>query len=655
VSAQRARLMRGKIVKLTNVGGFDTIDRFVSYKIEEYRKQEKTMETLFDFMFSESDNILGEITDGYRIKKVTYGQMKAEILSAAPTLAARLSDVPQGSMVGLYMANSMDWIRVFWEILICGYRPLLMNMSLSDELLESILREHAVGAVISDGKCFSVPTVMAADAVIASPDKITPRPFGQEVLFMSSGTTEKIKLCAYTGENFFYQICDSANIIKQCPRMKQHYRGELKQLTLLPFYHVFGFIAVYLWFGFFSRTFVFLKDLNPATIQNTVKKHGVTHIFAVPMVWEKVYRAAHKQVRARGEKTYRKFNRAVKLSNALGAAGESFAKVALRQVRESLFGDSICFLISGGGALAPEVFEFYNGIGYHLANGYGMTEIGIASVEKSSKQAVLNTASVGAPFGYTEYRRDEQTGELLVKGRTRAAKIIQGETVRMTDYDEWFHTGDLVSIRKGRYYHEGRRDDLVIGLDGENLNPTLLEPLLKVPHCDAVCLIADQKGAPVLLASVQGCFSPARVHGIFDTLHSALSDAKLDRTITQIRVTSDALMAPTDIKISRHKVRKKYLAGQFHMIDRERVSEHIDAVISELENEVVKCFADALEREAGDIGANDHFFRDLNGTSLDYFMLLEILKNKYAVEITESAKEQLFTVRDFCEYIKTAK
>ena len=646
--------MRGYAVKLSNIGGFDSIDRFVTYKIEEYRKREKTLEVLFAFMFSEENNVMAEITDGYRIKKVTYGQFKADILAAAPTLAKQLSDVPLGSMVGLYLPNSMDWLRIFWAILACGYRPLLMNTSLSDDILEGILAEHAVGAVISGGKQFSVKTILAEEAVVPSSSPMEPRPFGDEVLFMSSGTTGKVKLCAYTGENFFYQICDSANIIEQCPRMKAHYKGELKQLTLLPFYHVFGFIAVYLWFGFFSRTFVFLKDLNPATIQNTVKKHEVTHIFAVPMVWDKVYRAATKQVRAKGEKTYKKFSRAIKLSNKLGALGEPFAKATLGEVRDGLFGDSIRFLISGGGALDSAVFEFYNGIGYHLANGYGMTEIGITSVEKSNKQAVLNTASVGAPFGYTEYRRDE-TGELLVKGRTRAARIVEGGDTRTTDYDEWFRTGDLVSIREGRYYHEGRMDDLVIGASGENLNPTLLEPLLKVPNCDAVCLISGQDREPVLLASVQGCFSQSRICEAFDALARALADAKLDRAITNVRVTSDALMEPTDIKISRHKVRKKYLAGQFRLIDRARVSEHIDAVISELEADVIAIFAEALERETDGIGADDHFFRDLGGTSLDYFTLLEIVKNKYAVEVTESAKEKLFSVRDFCEYIKTAK
>ena len=71
-------------MKLTNIGSFDNIDRFVSYKIEEYRKREKTLETLFEFMFSESDNIMAEISDGYRIKKVTYGQFKFGCAAGQP-------------------------------------------------------------------------------------------------------------------------------------------------------------------------------------------------------------------------------------------------------------------------------------------------------------------------------------------------------------------------------------------------------------------------------------------------------------------------------------------------------------------------------------------------------------------------------------------
>ncbi len=641
-------------MKLSNISGFDTLDHFVRDKIERYSKETKNLETLFKYMFSESENVMAETTDGYRIKRVTYGQFKERICKAAPTLAELLSGIEQGGLVGLYMSNSIEWIQVFWQILMCGYRPLLMNTRLSDEILEGILAEYKVPAVISDGKIFSVKTIMANDATCPATKEMEARTFGDEVVFMSSGTTEKVKLCAYNGENFFYQICDSANIVEQCPSIAKHYKGELKQLTLLPFYHVFGFIAVYLWFGFFSRTFVFPKDLQPVTIQNTVKKHEVTHIFAVPMVWDKVYRAATKQIRGKGEKTYKKYKRALHMANALGTMGKPFSKLFLREVREGLFGDSICFLISGGGALDTPAFEFYNGIGYHLANGYGMTEIGITSVEKSDKNKILNTASIGAPFGYTEYTCTEE-GELLVRGKTRAARIMEGDRVTLTNYEEWFYTKDLVSVRDGKYYHQGRMDDLIIGASGENLNPELIEPLLKVNKCSEVCLIADSEKEPILLASVQGCFSKEVINAVYEEIQLAITNANLDQAIRKVLLTTEPFMGANDFKVSRHKVRKNYLKGKIRLIDRERIGEYMDDILSELEREVAECFAAALDKEIEDVRPSDHFFQDLNGTSLDYFVLLENIKAKYAVEITESAKEHLFTVRDFCEYIKSLK
>ena len=287
-------------MKLTNIRGFSTLDEYVRTKLEEFSKEEKSFESLFDFMFSESDNVMAETSDGYRIKKVTYGEFKRKILSITPTVKDAIGNIPHGEMVGLYMTNSMEWLEIFWAILASGYTPLLMNTRLSDAVLEGILSDYSVKCVISDGKIFSVPTKTKDEVTVESHKDYERVPFGKEVIFMSSGTTDNVKLCAYTSENFFYQILDSGKIIRQCPKIKEHYEGELKHLVLLPFCHVFGFIAVYLWFGFFSRTFVFPKDLNPDTIQRTVKKHKVTHIFAVPMVWDAVYKAAIAKIKEIG-------------------------------------------------------------------------------------------------------------------------------------------------------------------------------------------------------------------------------------------------------------------------------------------------------------------------------------------------------------------
>ena len=146
--------------------------------------------------------------------------------------------------------------------------------------------------------------------------------------------------------------------------------------------------------------------------------YEVTHIFAVPLFWNKVYTEAVKRIKERGEKTYRKFRKGLKLSNALSGIpclARAFRKRFLKEIRDNLFGESICFMITGGGVVSSDVLGFFNGIGYHLSNGYGMSEIGIASVELSEDNRILNSCSVGQPMGSVEYRINEN-GELMIRG-----------------------------------------------------------------------------------------------------------------------------------------------------------------------------------------------------------------------------------------------
>lgn len=636
-------------MQLTNIRGFRTINEYVSWKIGKYGKCEKSFATLFEYMFSERDNIMAEISDGYRVKKLTYGDFSDNILLLAPALKDELSDVPVGSIVGIYMNNSMRWIEVFWSVLMCGYSPLLMNMRLTDDVLERIISDHSVRAVISDEKTFSCKTVKSDISPKADVEPID-RPWGQEVIFMSSGTTERVKLCAYTAENFYYQLCNSVDIITRCPSIVLHHEGEMKQLVALPFYHVFGFIAVYLWFGFFSRTFVFMRDMNPSTLLNTIKKHKVTHIFAVPLVWDKIRKQTVRNIRSRGDKTYSAFKRMLKLSSKLGPLGGVVAKRAFSEVRDGLFGDSVKFLISGGSHIKPKTLEFFNGIGYHLTNGYGMTEIGITSVDTSDNPKILNKGSIGAPFSEVEYAATE-SGELLVRTKAMASRIIQGDSIKAVNFDEWFNTRDLVSKNNGRYYIEGRVDDLIVSKSGENINPVLAEAKIKVGGCDAVCIFADESKSPVLIASVRACFTGERINELVTALTEAIRVAGLANEIKTLALTPDPLIENSEFKISRKRVAARYARGEFRIINRDNSEEHISNMVSELECEVRSCFATALEKQVEDISPSASFFLDLGGSSLDYFMLLNLLKSKFYISLPSNEDERLYTVRDFCQFI----
>ena len=633
-----------------HIGSFRSIDRFVEDKVTCFARDGYTFEALFSLMFRETENVLYERSEGYRIRKTTYGEAKAEILRKSAALRRELSDLDADSVVGLYMDNSLAWIETFWAILAAGYRPLLMNLRLPEPLLLQAMDACGCKAVISDGKTFDCRTILADS--LESAEESCAGAFGTELLVMSSGTSESVKVCAYSAKEFYYQIEDSYAIIRKCGAMKKHYKGNLKQLTFLPFYHVFGLIAMYLWFGFFSRTFVHLNDMSPQTIVNTIKRHKVTHIFAVPLFWEKVYAQALAGIRERGERTWNKFERAMRLQKRLPEPlAALFSKIAFRDLRANLFGDSICFMITGGSSVSPEILSFFNGIGYRLANGYGMTEIGITSVELSSKRRWLCGGYVGGPMTNAEYRVSQE-GELQVRGKVLASRIYCGGECR--ENDGWFDTHDLASCEDGHYLLKGRRDDLIIGPDGENLNPNLLEPRLRSEDVP-VCLIGARQGdtiKPVLLASVSRFLASEQLREIEAALIERIADNGLSVAVSKIAFVGEPFMKPDEFKINRLRLTREYEAGTLTLLDPE--TQRNDEALSELAQQVRGCFAVALDRPEGEIPQDADFFSDLGGSSLDYFGLLAALREIFSLPFPPE-DSRLRTVRQITDYIRDNK
>lgn len=627
-----------------SLGGFKRVNQYVRNKISRLGAEDKCFATLYRYMFSERKNIFAEMSDGFRIKQVSYGECADGISRIAAALSERTADIRQDAIVGLYMDNSVEWIQIFWSILMCGYRPLLLNLRMDDSILEGIIQQYDVAAVISDGAQFCVKTILARELTQAQSSAPTPNVWADEVIFMSSGTTDNVKLCAYKGQNFYYQICDSVKIIEQCPQIKKYYEGSIKLLAFLPFYHVFGFIAVYLWFAFFARTFVFLKDNSPQTLLDTIRRHKVTHIFSVPLMWETIYKEARKAIRARGKRTEAKFIRALKLAPSLG---RGFAKFAFKEVRENIFGESVRFMISGGSAISVEVLSFFNGIGYHLVNGYGMTEIGITSVEISKNRKCIVGGSVGRPFGYTEYDL-ASSGELLARGKATAGRILLNGQERVMNDDEWFATGDLAQRKNGRYYILGRKDDLIVGANGENINPELVEKDFGVDGCTEVCLIADKSGAPVFIASVSRRLPADALRKISADIASSLANKKI--IVNKIVLTTDRLLGENDIKINRRKIAARYQREELHTVDFSNLDNYVEQTLSQLEEDVRNCFAETLGRQAQEISVDGNFFTDYGGSSLDYFVLLDKLK-KIGVELSDMKQSSLATVRDICNNV----
>jgi acyl carrier protein len=453
---------------------------------------------------------------------------------------------------------------------------------------------------------------------------------------------------------------NTKKIVKTNSMAKKHYKGRLKILAFLPFYHVFGLIATYLWYSFFGRTFVFLKDYSTSTILKTVKKHKVTHVFAVPMLWHGIYREITRQVNSSDEKTQKKFKKgielSIKLQNIFPSLGKIIAGKLFEQIQSKVFGDSIQFMISGGGYISDEANKLINAIGYPLYNGYGMSEIGITSVELRKKVKYRLEGTIGKPFDSVEYLVDDNV--LMVKGKSLCKTIITENGSINIDNNEWFNTSDISKKNNnGTYMINGRKDDVVISTSGEKLNPDLIEKEIFIPECIRHCVLGlnyENKNALTLVVEISEGISLFNIKKLVEEVDDNLIKLqKLNYGIERVYFTYDPIAAKTAVKVSRKILMEWVNNGKVKLLNYNQIKARVNVSDEELVNEISakikNIMAEVLSMDVSKISVKSHYIFDLGGSSLDYISLLMKLKEDFGIEF--SGENSLYNAEALANYI----
>lgn len=631
------------------------LKRYIDANREALEASQQSLKDIFQIMFRLGENVLCEGNDGFRVYRYTYAQMRERIVAAGAGLYQRIG--ANHRYVALEMDNSPEWIVAFWAILMSGNKPYLVNLRYPQSLTEGILKTLEIRHILCvtpgslEEEYLRISELETARGT--APEEV----FEDEIAFSSSATSMNEVICFYQGQQISQQILNFRSIVKQCPRIAKHYKGSLKQLAFLPFYHVFGLFAVYFWFTFFGRTLVFLRDYSADTILQTCRRHQVTHIFAVPMLWHTVEKQLHTTLKERSEKQQKKFAKALvlatKLQNWLPGIGPELAKGLLKEVTSQLFGPSVLFCINGGSYLRDSAMELLNGLGYCMHNGYGMSEIGITSVELRSRPKYRNLNTVGKPFDSVEYRLDDQ-GILWVRGSSLCVrKLVNGEEQQL---EGWFNTADHMSCQNGHYSILGRQGDVVIGENGENINPDAIEKLFLLGKAKQLSVLGlpGENGQELSIVVQLSPYAPEQtvaqirqeVYDINQTLPAASA-------IRKFYFTTDELSPPTAVKVSRGQLQKKITEGQV------RLTPFADFLVaaqegtdSPLMEDVKKIIASVLDVPAEKVEAGSHIFFDLGGTSIQYFSILTKLSEHFEITGYDQTDKYCYTPKEICEYIE---
>ncbi len=323
-------------------------------------------------------------------------------------------------------------------------------------------------------------------------------------LVYTSGTTGPPKGAMLTNKNATFCIDKIVNSADRVPGGPPNPKDQI--VTYLPLCHVAERI-------FSTWTLVgagpvlnFAESIE--TVNENLREVQPTIFFAVPRIWEKLHALA--LIRANDATWFKRkvLNFGLGLATRIGrikvANGGEHTVVSrilaaigwvlvFRALRERLGLRRTRYASSGAAAIAPEVLEFFIGLGVPVYELYGMTEN--SAVATANFVGRMKLGTVGEPYQGIDFRIAEVTGEIQVKhdGVFSGYWNKPDKTAETFTPDGWLMTGDVGEWVDGTHVRIiDRIKHIIITSGGKNISPSEIENSLKTsPYVNEAMVIGE--------------------------------------------------------------------------------------------------------------------------------------------------------------------
>jgi long-chain acyl-CoA synthetase len=321
-------------------------------------------------------------------------------------------------------------------------------------------------------------------------------------LVYTSGTTGPPKgamLSIANVEFAIHTVLEEGGFVSPSPGPKD------QTLSYLPLCHVAErFFTT--WYNAGSGTQVnFAESIE--TVPQNLREVQPTLFFAVPRIWEKLLASARirldsatwakrkfssfwlRQAESIGRTLVRTGGKHTPGSRIVYAVGWL---VFFRALQDRLGLRRVRYASSGAAPIAPDVLQFFMGIGIPMHEVYGMTEN--TAIATANRPGRVKLGTVGEVHEGIEVKLDDN-GEIL----TRHDAVFVGywrddeATARAIDKDGWLHTGDVGEFVDGTHLKiTDRMKDIIITAGGKNIAPSEIENGLKAsPYIKEAIVIGD--------------------------------------------------------------------------------------------------------------------------------------------------------------------
>lgn len=428
----------------------------------------------------------------------------------------------RGTCVGLYPTNPAA--EVDYMLNDCGAKVhLAEDQEQVDKVFESesdfpdlakiIFIEPRGLADADDPRLIEWPTFLqiGRDHRDANPNAVSDRMAAATdddimTLVYTSGTTGPPKGAMLTNKNSLFCIDKIVNAGDRIPGKGANPKDQI--LTYLPLCHVAERIFS-TWTMVGAGPVLNFAESMEAMNEN-LREIQPTIFFGVPRIWEKLHAAT--VIKANDASPFKK----LLLKSGLAAgryigqqkvanggdhtvgsriASAIFFPLVFRPLLDRIGLRRVRYASSGAAPIAPDVLEFFIGLGVPIYELYGMTEN--SAIATANFVGRMKLGTVGEAYPDIGLRIDEETGEIQTKHEGNFAGYWnrpEATAEAMTE-DGWLKTGDVGEWIDGTHVKVvDRIKHIIITAGGKNISPSEIENSLKTsPFINEAMVIGDRR------------------------------------------------------------------------------------------------------------------------------------------------------------------
>lgn len=425
-------------------------------------------------------------------KGISWKQFASDVDALGTALCARGLQHAHICVIG---ENSYEWVLVYMSVLCGGGVIVPLDRDLPAEKLTEQMQfadakavffsktyedmMHTLSARLPDMTCFvntngAETFGLTLNALLEEGRTLLEK--GERTYLDAQPDLEKMSAILFTsgtsGDSKAVMLSQK-NLIASFDGACRHvsYSADDVLLCVLPLHHAYESNCGILSMLHTSTVVCFNENLK--YFFDNLKLFRPTGMCLVPMFSETMYKQVIEGAKRAGK--YKKLMFGRKLSRFLKKLGIDVTAKLFGDVYEP-FGGRFKKAVVGGAALDPQITEFFRDLGIVMLQGYGITEC--SPLVSVNREQFYNDSSVGPVLPCCEVKIDD--GEILVKGENVMLGYYKNEAATRDAFaDGWFRTGDLGHVDENGFLHiTGRKKNLIILSNGENISPEELETLL---------------------------------------------------------------------------------------------------------------------------------------------------------------------------------